>query len=250
MNAWIVVETRSNADAVWTYFDRLGGRGNGPGSFSGSDRWQDSLRTPAAIESRLLVCADGYATAIRPFRVAPEETIDLGDVVLDPGAEFEGRVEDEAGRAVVGARVDGGVPLLGFFCPGDRWAETDVRGAFRIGHLAAGEQILLVSGREFATTYVQTVVGGAAPVVRVGRGHSVRVTVTDAAGNPKVGVSIDVRPASADDSGVRFARGTTDATGGCELRVGAGRWRFFAEHADVVVDVDEGRHAEARLVLK
>jgi len=250
LNAWIVVETRRSENAAWTYSDRLGGRSNGPGELDQSDDWRASLRTPAAIESRVLLCADGYATTIRPFRVGPEENVDLGDIVLDAGTELVGRVEDDFGRPVAGVGVDGGLPLMGFVCPGSRYAETDADGSFRLKHLARGEQILLVCGREIAPTYVHALVGGAAPVVCVGRGHPVRVTVVDGSGNPRAGVSIDMRPASADDSGLRLELGKTDATGVCEIRAAVGRWRIFAKSAHTVIDVDETRRAEARLDAK
>ncbi len=76
------------------------------------------LERQAALDGGRLVSieagAPGHRTRfLRPFLPEGRSTLELGDVLLEPGGAVHGRVVDEAGLPVEGARVAFGIPFEG-----------------------------------------------------------------------------------------------------------------------------------------
>jgi hypothetical protein len=183
---------------------------------------------------------EGYAPLTLDFTARPGEELDLGDVMVDPGIDLVGRVEDAHGTPVPGALVT----------VGDKWevghreTTTAVDGGFRLTHVAGGPTGVRVAAPDFLLKQVDADVqsGAATLVVLLERGGLVRVTVVDSAGAPAVGVYVEVG-----DRG-----GDTDHRGVARVRAPVGQTRVAVDGRDATADVDvvEGVETPVRLVLR
>jgi protocatechuate 3,4-dioxygenase beta subunit len=239
-----------------------------------------SMRGLSPRSYRLAAEDERYVPWSRTVRVAPGQA-EAQDAPLTRAATLAGRVVDEEGRPIEGARVRvsrGGENVFRAFTrlfEGDRAVRTGRDGSFRATRLAPGEnQRLDVSHDD----YEEQAVGGislAAGAARSGitvvlrRGLSVRGVVKDEDGRPLPGVEVTLSSSRT----VRSARGgiqmsfvgpasdvrrETGADGRFEFRgIKAGDYTISARRPGFSratvdpVDVREARSAEPlQLVLK
>lgn len=104
-----------------------------------------------------------------PFLMAPGIERDVGRVQLDPGRLLEGRVIDEAGRPIGGARVRAarpGIPglRLGMFARGPEAATAD-DGTFRIERVHRGEAVVRATHANHAPTFLDDAGRGEVTIV-------------------------------------------------------------------------------------
>jgi len=173
------------------------------------------------------------APAPLAFQVTGDRLVDVGEIALEPGLGVRGRVQDEDGVPVVGARgVATWAGASGGFATSAS-AESGDAGAFALDGLRAGPWRLRASADGFADAAATRVDVGPASsseeaVLTLRRGVEVDLVVTDAAtGAPRVGVAVTVRrvgeeaAAEAEAGGLlrRFFSGeaTTDAEGRLDL---------------------------------
>jgi hypothetical protein len=181
-----------------------------------------------AGQVQLVAKADGYVSEERRLLVRPGGQNALVHFVLAPAGSVSGRVFDETGAGVAGARV-----WVGYRGEARRWqlAEeaggeaTDNFGYFTIPAVAQGKPFLLHVEREgWLISSSGTLMLRAAEMTGVvlllsRRGTSVRGRVLDAAGNPVAGAEVRLRSLSAKDeftaeqrTSVAFARSTNRTT--------------------------------------
>lgn len=149
---------------------------------------------------RLVLVADARSSDFAPparleVRVGENETVDVGDVVLDPGRVVTGRVVDEAGEGIEGAEVfatpDGVEGVKGRM---PRPARSGADGGFEVRGLGPGSWRVRPSAPGFAA--------GRASVLEIddeqepdemeltlARGLLVEVRVVDGNGLPRAGVT-------------------------------------------------------------
>ena len=94
----------------------------------------------AGARARVTLGVAGFAPVVRELDVAPGETRDLGDVVVDQGGELVGRVVDAGGAPRAGARLR--AVMHGGF--DDVVATTDAHGRYRLPRLPVGTSFVRV----------------------------------------------------------------------------------------------------------
>jgi Carboxypeptidase regulatory-like domain len=113
------------------------------------------------------------------------------EIILDVGVSLEGRVLDEDGRSLVGARIGLGADrrVRQREYPSDT---TDVEGRFRFSHVPAGTQTLTAQAPGRAPKLADVVVQeGMKPVeFRLAPGHVIRGRLVDPKGKPLDGVNV------------------------------------------------------------
>ncbi|MES1210669.1 MAG: carboxypeptidase-like regulatory domain-containing protein, partial [Pseudomonadota bacterium] len=167
---------------------------------------------------RLDVARDGYQPLTLEATLGPGERRDVGTVTLAEGFPVRGRVLDQTGAPVEGARISASAGAAGL--PG---ALTDAAGQFALA-LAPGRYRLTASAEGWGTATAETLAaaGGAEPIVelRLARADgTIDGLVRDDAGRPLAHARLAARAARAgsppDDSTVAppLATTTTDAGG-------------------------------------
>ncbi len=188
---------------------------------------------------RLEVARDGYQPLALDATLGAGERRDLGTLTLTEGYPVRGRVVDQTGTPIEGARVD--VTGAGTGLPG---ALTDAAGQFALA-LAPGRYRLSASARGWGTAGADTVAqaGGAQPIVelRLARADgSIEGLVRDDAGRPLARARLTAHavaatsspPADSNDA-PPVATTTTDAGGHFRMaRLPGGELRIDVAHPD------------------
>lgn len=188
--------------------------------------WGDGSLSMALGPGRWLVLVEvrGFAKAAYPIEVAPGAETDVGEILLDPGLTFEGRVEDVDGRPVEGAKVQrAGKTLV-----------TGGDGRFREEHAAADAGSVFIERAGFLDakeTY--DLRPGAAPlVVRLRRGGLLKCVVRAPSGAALFLFEFVLFHAEGDHDGKPTARGSAGDDGVWRDREPAGRYRVVASRLD------------------
>ena len=180
---------------------------------------------------RLEVARDGYQPLVLEATLGPGERRDVGTVTLAEGFPVRGRVVDQTGAPIEGARVSVTAGAAGL--PG---GVTDAAGQFALA-LAPGRYRVTASAEGWGTATADTTAqsGGAQPIVelRLARADgTIEGLVRDDAGRPLVHARLAARPARAGSptsdatAAPPVATTTTDAGGHFRLaRVPAGELR-------------------------
>ncbi len=133
---------------------------------------------------------------------------DVGDVVTTLGGSMSGRIVDEAGNAIQGAKVEAwsrgknssgapGLLVLGAAKENQRSTSTDARGFFRLDGLTPGE-IIVVASKEAYTTEskkdVKVDAGGMTNDISLalGKGSEIRGVIVDAEGRGVPDATVNV----------------------------------------------------------
>ncbi len=187
-----------------------------PGTSHRTETGADGRFALAAVlacdDASLAVAHAGAATLVRRITLWPDSIVDLGDLVLHPGAGVVGRVIDDQGRPVSNASV----------AAGEVTTTADADGAFAVHGLAAGCHAL----RAEAPGYVQ--------------GSAVRVEL--AAGETERGIELQVDGARALSGRVQTDAGVPIAGATIEAQIGQAR-------GDAGVSVRVASDAQGAFVL-
>ena len=117
------------------------------GSYETINDGRVHFRRLDAGHREVFVAVRGYVPFRRAVDIRLGESLDWGDVKLDPGVDWSGRVVDAAGAPVVGAATD-------VTDPSDVGAAaTDARGTFVIHHVPAGRIQFKVSATGYADSH-------------------------------------------------------------------------------------------------
>jgi hypothetical protein len=229
----------------------------GGGGYGNGEPWKGGSVTFENVPPkarRLVVAVEGFAPVVRDVTLDPGEERDLGDVLLDPGAEVSGRVTDPAGRPIAGARVQAEMP--GFM--EEAVATADAEGRFRLSHLPVGEERLTAAAEGFLDLEetVTVAAGVNAHDFSLVVAATLRGRVRDAEGKAAPQVKVVYRMETSLPVG-RQAPGEvwTDEDGRFEERVAPGRWTVEARDAEDrvlasrTVAVEARGTADADLVL-
>jgi protocatechuate 3,4-dioxygenase beta subunit len=147
-------------------------------------RWLElqngELRWPLCPVGRMRVefWSDGFAPFVTEREFAANETHDLGEVLLEPGARLQGVVQDEAGEPIANATVWLGEEAdADLFLPAVR---TAADGGFRIGGVTTRSSRLVARATGFAPRVVdlvlpQDVLAPTPLVVTLERGATIEV---------------------------------------------------------------------------
>jgi len=165
--AEVSLQPELSAASMRSFYRSLGSGGDDGGYDATTDAdGRFEISDAASGRFALQVAAHGFAPQQVPGVELPrgEATVDLGTVILAPGAQLEGLVTDPDGRPLEGAEVtvvEGG---FAFFRPqrggGDESEplRTGADGRFRVGDLSPGEPLnLLVKRQGYAQRHVQGV---------------------------------------------------------------------------------------------
>lgn len=210
-----------------------------------------------AGQVRLVAKADGYVSEERQLMVRPGGQNAVVHFVLAPAGSVSGRVFDETGAGVAGARV-----WVGYLGEARRWhlaeeaggERTDNFGYFTIPAVAQGKPFLLhVECEGWLISSSGTLMLRASEMTGVvlllgRRGTSVRGRVFDTTGNPVAGAEVRLRSLPAKEeltaeqrASLAFARNTNRTT----MSTADGSYVFAGVPAgQVVVTVNaDGRRA-------
>src|SRR6266508_5971942 len=177
------------------------------------------LDTPG-VSVALRVFARGHPSArfSGPFDSSEENT--LFDVLLPVAQPMSGRVLDEAGKPVGGARVlvvsresvfDGDTRYAGE-------ARTGADGAFTVPDAPEGARVVVVRAQDFIAANRIQLEARPEEKISLQRGGAVRGLVTDAAGKPAPGVIVTTDDAAAQTDGEGKFRLTGLPAGGHHLQ--------------------------------
>jgi hypothetical protein len=154
--------------------------------------------------------------------VASSETRDLGEIALETGVDFEGRLVGADDRALIAAHIH----------PLDPWASfddtsTDVAGKFRLHALP--KHPLLIQVRATAATPMTVLridPTASQTTLVVGPGALVSGRVLGADDRPVAGASVTMMPVAVAEDGDGYVSDRSGADGAYSLRVQAGRAKF------------------------
>jgi protocatechuate 3,4-dioxygenase beta subunit len=148
-------------------------------------------RIPAG-KSRLILHCPGYAPFEQVIEAKAGGAVDLGTILLEPGARLTGQVVDPTGNPVAGARAFLGEEAdLVFPRMGGAGVATDAQGRFEISGVTPCSSKLVVSAEGYARTTIELslprdLLRKDPLVVELAKGSMIRVSVVDAKGNPVV----------------------------------------------------------------
>lgn len=188
-------------------------------------------------EQTVGIRVDGYVPIQVSVTVRAGEDATLGVLTLDPGVSVEGFVRDREGRPLECASVallHGGVHTTRTL--------SDAGGAFRIGHAAAGDAVVLVDADGFVSASSPVVAGRGEPVVvALSRAPRVRGTVRGADDPRRLQVYFHLH-----EEGRRRGLHSVgcDAQGAFEATLQPGSWTVVVMRRDA----DEVARAEVTLV--
>jgi protocatechuate 3,4-dioxygenase beta subunit len=216
--------------------------------------------TDAQGQFRVVLDKPGVSIALRVFAQArpsarfsgpfdSSEENPLFDILLPAAQAMSGRVLDEAGKPVGGARVlvvsregvfDGDTLHLGE-------ARTGADGAFTVPDAPEGARVVVVRAEDFITSNRVQLDARPEEKISLQRGGAVRGLVTDAAGKPVPGVIVTTDDAAAQTDAQGRFRLTGLPAGGHHLQ--ALSKDDLAARKDVV-RVRKGEEVEASLKLR
>jgi hypothetical protein len=199
-----------------------------------SERLDAVFIAPLATR-RISIDVRGYRPVGRGVCPDSSRETDLGEIVLDPGRVFRGRVATADGVAVARAIVMVDTTLAGdMFLPSAAASSRD-DGSFEVSGLEVGPVDVRVEASGFLTL-VRRVDADDVPrpfAATLERGVAVGVFVTDESGLTAEGASVDASPADRVHADVRFDETSRGSFAG---RLTQGRWHFFASAGDRRVD--------------
>ncbi|MFL5303921.1 MAG: carboxypeptidase regulatory-like domain-containing protein [Polyangia bacterium] len=183
---------------------------------------------------RLEVARDGYQPLAVEVTLGPGERREVGLVTLTEGFPVRGRVVNQTGAPIEGARVSVSAGAAGL--PG---AVTDAAGQFSVA-LAPGRYRITASAEGWGTASADTTAeaGGAQPLVelRLARADgTLEGLVRDDAGRPLAHARLAARPARAGSPALdsTVATATTDPGGHFRMpRLPGGELRIEVSHPD------------------
>lgn len=240
---------------------RDGASPNDPTAGSGSGTRPDgtfSIESIAPGTYRVTASAQGFRTAEEyPVLVSDEAATPPLEIRLEPGRDLRGRVVDPSGGGIAGALVVAAPAgsLERTAIP----ASTDVNGAFVLTAPSDGAVDVAAFARGYAPARASGVdPASSEPVLVVGQGGRLRMTVLDRDGKPLPGVSVTAAaspPFLGSDLALFLGRpaptgpdGTTTAgplaPGGYEISV-----RLGARTATATVAVPDGGEAAITITL-
>ena len=184
-------------------------------------------------DGSILVAPDEFAWIRRSFTIHDGTDVDFGDVTLDPGVTVSGRVEDGAGRPVVGA-------TLTFFENDKRSVRTDGEGRFSLNRVPREPVSLRVEADGFCNSAIEVDPTRTSGIeVRVAR-HATLRGVLKTSGGAALEGRVELRPFGAilNHSSVTGTDGThgesdwyegaawieSDPKGHFEEAISPGRW--------------------------
>ena len=188
----------------------------------------------AGVDRRLGLDVPGFLPVEIELSPAPGGVLDRGQVHLERGLPLAGRVLDDRGLPVPGARVR--VVEEGGRFTSWRWRATaSGDGGFLVESLPEGELNLALDARgHFPVTVRCAVTRGGEPVtLTLPRGGLLRATVRDEAGRPRPGARILLRPAGGLPSPEDWvAEYRANLRGALEVRLFEGEYRLEAPGDD------------------
>jgi hypothetical protein len=222
---------------------------NGEAGWSRHSRKLEFRDGAAAVErhvlgvARVRVFVEGFAPAARHFEAAQGATIDLGEIVLEPGFDVRGRVQDASGNPVAGATVS--VRECAASARGS--VRTLADGSFTLPHATEGVLLGFVSAKGLAqASLAESVRRDAAPlVVTLQALRPLTGIVVDAAGEPLARVRVRCERLDA-KLGSRTVRSGED--GRFVVELAPGRYRVQGEGLEPLeVDLLAQTEADVRL---
>ncbi len=220
----------------------------------------------------LKVQADGYAVKrLDKLKVVAGETLELGDLKLEPGRRISGRVVDGEGKPVAGVRIqasrypslppgsgESGEESVMALQMGIRVATSDGRGAFELTGIPADEEQFLsahIAGASSASAQVAAGAGDPPPVtLTLNRFGSVEGVVTKN-GKPVKGAIILIMPRKRDGGFAVSGEVTTGADGrflaskvaAGEMEVQVMRGNLLGNQKTTPITVEAGKRAKVAL---
>jgi protocatechuate 3,4-dioxygenase beta subunit len=236
--------------SAWVTVERAESAGSGVASRAVDGDGHFEVKGVAAGSYRLRIWANGYAqVTTEPFTLAVEESRDLGVVIVPRGADLAGRVTDDAGQPVENATIAlkdaGGRAVYTFSL-----FTTGSDGRYTVQGIVPGRYTVSAEARGLAPNKKVVDVGdaGASADLVLTRGGSVKVRVTDAAGQPVEGARVVLtdsagEPVTRTLSLVNFFESGRDRTGpegeATIPDLAAGTYRVKATFAGLVVAGEE-----------
>lgn len=171
------------------------------------------LRDVPAGRARFVLQAPGAAPFVRELEVVANERLDLGTLLLAPGATVRGRVLDDQGAPIAGAGVFLGAEVDLPQLYGAPLPLTDARGEFTLRGVSQHSATLVVTAaghapREVALQIPQDLLRSEPLPITLSRGLDLAVRVLDVAGKPLELVTVQLRR-----KGVVLTRAFTGADG-------------------------------------
>ena len=172
-----------------------------------SARWEKTL---GLVSVRALHAS--HPGVLLPGPYGASEDLTLSDIALPPARRIAGRVVDEAGKPVAGARVEA-LGSGGRFASSLAFAEEGARafcravtggdGGFALAAAPEGNLVASVRAGGFFPGDEYWTERDRSPVVKLSRGAALRGRVTDPKGKPAAGAIVSARgvAAQADESG-------------------------------------------------
>jgi hypothetical protein len=157
--------------------------------------------------------------------IASGETKDVGEIALESGVAFDGKLLDADGRGVVAAHIHHLESWAGFDD-----TSTDVSGRFRLDALPKHPLLIQVRATPATPMTVLRVDPSVSPTTFVvGPGALVSGHVLDADGKPVAGAHVSLRPVGiADDAADANGSAVADDEGAYAIRVQTGRAKLRA----------------------
>ncbi|MCA8950741.1 MAG: carboxypeptidase regulatory-like domain-containing protein [Planctomycetes bacterium] len=183
-----------------------------PTTVSGADgRYELAVRDKASV--LLLAAAGRQAVALQLLHDVLGTGGDIGEVVLVPGSKLVGRVRDEAGKPLVGVRLQVGSSIVGRF---NHWrrllagAVSDAKGIFVVPCVAESGLRLIVEAPGYLTC--SRLVAQETPLdLTLEHVGMVRGVVRDGDGQPIAGARVSTITVEARDA-IDPIRSATDGT--------------------------------------
>lgn len=170
----------------------------------------------------LVIVSPGWTPVSTTFTAEPGRIVDIGEITLERGHAVQGRVVDERGAPLAGARVH-----ANDYWTSDFSTTTDAAGGFRIGHLPAGEvhfgaQAAGYGSRGFP---VQVPAEGGETRIVLHRGGVLHVRIRTKNGGMPYSCAIRVVALDAQDPVGEGIYGQVSCGGVFDLSLRAGRYR-------------------------
>jgi hypothetical protein len=231
------------------------GTRNGSARFEVADDGRFECSAPLVGEAAV-ACFDFQTkplTVVDLPAVASGETKDLGEIVLETGVAFEGKLVDTEGRGIAAAHIHA-LESWAFFSD----TSTDVAGRFRLDSLPKRPVRIQVYATHATPMTVRRVDPTTSPTTFVvGAGALVSGRVLNADGKPVAGAHVSMRPVGiADDADDAYDSVEGASDGSFALRIQAGRAKLQAwagsvatlsEWSEVSVADGEKRTLDLRL---